>query len=239
MTHISVQGERRLSPTRYNPKGEPTSYGSRITDTTRPARPATDDPAAKVWDLVERAQLGEAEAFGQIYDHYVATVYRFIHFRIGNRQVAEDLTADTFLKALRNIGRLVWQGRDPGAWIITIARNLVADHFKSGRYRLEVTVDTVNDDDLRASARHRTDTGPESTAIEHITNLELRDAVKTLEPDQQDCIVLRFFMGFTVSETAQAMGKTEGAVKALQYRAVRTLGRTLPDELRPTPERGY
>ncbi|MFJ8580403.1 ECF subfamily RNA polymerase sigma factor, BldN family [Micromonospora sp. NPDC093277] len=195
-----------------------------------PSRPDPSDPATEVWALVERAQAGEAEAFGLIYDRYVDTVFRFVYFRVGNRQLAEDLTSDTFLRALKRIGSFTWQGRDLGAWLVTIARNLVADHFKSGRYRLEVTTGDVLDAD-------REDRGPEGSpeaaVVEHITNVALLTAVKQLNPEQHECIVLRFLQGFSVAETARAMGKNEGAIKALQYRAVRALARLLPDGFQP------
>jgi len=195
-----------------------------------PSRPDPSDPATEVWALVERAQAGEAEAFGLIYDRYVDTVFRFVYFRVGNRQLAEDLTSDTFLRALKRIGSFTWQGRDLGAWLVTIARNLVADHFKSGRYRLEVTTGDVLDAD-------REDRGPEGSpeaaVVDHITNVALLTAVKQLNPEQQECIVLRFLQGFSVAETAQSMGKNEGAIKALQYRAVRALARLLPDGFQP------
>jgi RNA polymerase sigma-70 factor, ECF subfamily len=195
-----------------------------------PSRPAPDDAAAEVWALVERAQAGDADAFGLIYDRYVDTVFRFIYFRVGNRPLAEDLTADTFLRALKRIGSFTWQGRDLGAWLVTIARNLVADHFKSGRYRLEVTTGDVLDAD-------REDRGPEGSpeiaVVDHITNVALLTAVRQLNPEQQECIVLRFLHGFSVAETAQAMQKNEGAIKALQYRAVRALHRLLPEGFQP------
>jgi len=195
-----------------------------------PSRPDPDDPATAVWDLVERAQRGETDAFGQIYDRYVDTVFRFIYFRVGNRQLAEDLTSDTFLRALKRIGSVTWQGRDLGAWLVTIARNLVADHFKSGRYRLEMTTSDVIDAD-------RPDRGPEGSpenvVVDHITNVALLTAVKQLNSEQQECIVLRFLQGFSVAETAQTMGKNEGAIKALQYRAVRSLARLLPEGFTP------
>jgi RNA polymerase sigma-70 factor (ECF subfamily) len=195
-----------------------------------PARPDPGDAASEVWALIERAQAGEGAAFGLLYDRYFDTVFRFVYFRVGNRQLAEDLTADTFLRALKRIGSFTWQGRDLGAWLVTIARNLVADHFKSGRYRLEVTTGDVLDAD-------RPDRGPEGSpeaaVIDHITNVDLLKAVKQLNPEQQECIVLRFLHGFSVAETAQAMNKNEGAIKALQYRAVRALARLLPDGFQP------
>ena len=195
-----------------------------------PNRPDPTDAAAEVFALVERAQAGESAAFGLIYDRYVDMVFRFIYFRVGNRQLAEDLTSDTFLRALKRIGSFTWQGRDLGAWLVTIARNLVADHFKSGRYRLEVTTGDVLDAD-------REDRGPEGSpeaaVVDHITNVALLRAVKQLNPEQQECIVLRFLQGFSVAETARAMGKNEGAIKALQYRAVRALARLLPEGFAP------
>lgn len=197
--------------------------------TAYPARPEPGDAAAEVWALVERAQAGETEAFGLIYDRYMETVFRFIYFRVGNRQLAEDLTSDTFLRALKRIGSFTWQGRDLGAWLVTIARNLVADHFKSGRYRLEITTGDVLDADKEDRGPEGT---PETAVVDHITNVTLLTAVKQLNPEQQECIVLRFLQGFSVAETAQAMGKNEGAIKALQYRAVRALARLLPDGFR-------
>jgi len=205
---------------------------------SRPARPATDDAAAEVWTLVEQAQAGDANAFAQIYQRYLDTVFRFIYFRVSNRQVAEDLTAETFLRALKRIGSVTWQGRDLGAWLVTIARNLVADYFKSGRYRFEVaTGDVLESDGLGRTGVDAQDRAPESSpeaaVVDHITHVELLNAVQRLNPEQRECIVLRFLQGFSVAETAQAMGKNEGAIKALQYRAVRALHRLLPEGFRP------
>jgi RNA polymerase sigma-70 factor (ECF subfamily) len=192
---------------------------------------ATEDPAADVWTLVGRAQDGDSDAFAQIYNRYLDTVFRFVYFRVGNRQVAEDLTAETFLRALRRIGSVTWQGRDLGAWLVTIARNLVADYFKSGRYRFEVATGDVLDAD---DAQERGPEGsPEAAVVDHITNVALLSAVQRLNPEQRECIVLRFLQGFSVAETAQAMGKNEGAIKALQYRAVRALARLLPEGFQP------
>ena len=182
------------------------------------------DDRAYVVGLVAKAQQGDAEAFGLLYDRYLDLVYRYVYYRVGAKQLAEDLVSETFLRALRRIGSFEWQGRDFAAWLITIARNIVADHYKSGRFRLEVTTADMLDAD-------RATEGPENEVLEGITNVTLLDAVKKLNGEQQECVVLRFLQGMSVLETAQAMGKTEGAIKALQYRAVRTLGRMLPKEL--------
>jgi RNA polymerase sigma-70 factor (ECF subfamily) len=185
---------------------------------------APEGESAVTFGLVERAQSGDAEAFGLLYDRYVDQVYRYIAYRVASAAVAEDLTSETFLRALRRIGSFTWQGRDVGAWFTTIARNLVADHYKSGRYRLELTTEDVTD-----SGTAPTIEGPERAVLEGMTNKVLLEAVKKLNAEQQECIVLRFLQGMSVSETAQVMGKNDGAVKALQYRAIRTLGRLLPE----------
>jgi len=188
------------------------------------AAPEAEVPEPVVVDLVARAQRGDAEAFGLLYDRYLDLVYRYVYYRVGAKALTEDLVSETFLRALRRIGSFEWQGRDFAAWLITIARNIVADHYKSGRFRLEVSTADMLDAD-------RATDGPENEVLEGITNITLLDAVKKLNGEQQECVVLRFLQGMSVLETAQAMGKTEGAIKALQYRAVRTLGRMLPKEL--------
>ena len=186
---------------------------------------AAEGDAAVALALVQRAQAGDAEAFGELYDRYVDAVFRFISYRVGSRQLAEDLTSETFLRALRRIGSFTWQGRDVGAWFVTIARNLVADHYKSSRYRLEVTTDDVSESGARLDPAD----SPEGAVLESMTNKVLLQAVRQLNAEQQECIALRFLQGLSVAETAKVMGKNDGAIKALQYRAVRSLGRLLPE----------
>ncbi|MGH6657314.1 MAG: ECF subfamily RNA polymerase sigma factor, BldN family [Actinocrinis sp.] len=176
--------------------------------------------------LVELAQDGDGEAFGQLYDAYSDTVYRYIYYRVSNKQLAEDLASETFLRALRRISTFTWQGRDFGAWLVTIARNLVADHFKSSRYRLEVPTGEMLDSD-------QTESSPEDSVLAYLSNKALLDAVCQLNAQQQECVTLRFLHGLSVAETAKIMGKNDGAIKTLQYRAIRTLARLLPaDSLR-------
>jgi RNA polymerase sigma-70 factor, ECF subfamily len=195
-----------------------------IPSPTPPSEPTGE--LATVMEIVTRAQGGDAEAFGQLYDRYVDVVYRYVHYRVSNSALAEDLTSETFLRALRRITSYTWQGRDFGAWLVTIARNLIADHYKSGRYRLELATS-----DLVEAGADRSEDGPEDEVLTGITNGVLLAAVKRLNPEQQECIALRFLQGMSVAETAQIMGKNEGAIKALQYRAVKSLSRLLPQDL--------
>lgn len=173
--------------------------------------------------LLTLAQQGDGEAFGQIYDMYVGSVYRYLYYRAGSHSVAEDLTSETFLRALRRIDSFSWQGRDIGAWFITIARNLVTDHFKSSRFRLEVTTADMLDAD-------RADDGIEQEVLDNLDNVALLRAVRQLKADQQECIILRFLQGLSVAETAAVLNRSEGAVKQLQLRAVRALAAKLSPE---------
>jgi RNA polymerase sigma-70 factor (ECF subfamily) len=183
------------------------------------------DGQVDVWGLVHRTQAGDAEAFGELYDHYVTMVHRYVYHRVGDRAMAEDVTSETFVRALRRIDSLSFQGRDVGAWLVTIARNIILDHVKSSRYRLEVTTADMRDAD-------RATDGPEDAVVAHLTNQQLLECVQQLGSEQQECIVLRFLHGLSVSETAQIMGKKDGAIKALQHRAVRRLAGLLPEGIR-------
>ena len=116
------------------PHGRSTRTGRRYghRDGGHPREPEFTAPDPTVADLVARSQAGEPEAFGLLYDRYVDLVYRYIYYRVGSPTLAEDLVSETFLRALRRIDSFTWQGRDFAAWLVTIARNLIADHFKSG-----------------------------------------------------------------------------------------------------------
>jgi RNA polymerase sigma-70 factor (ECF subfamily) len=188
-----------------------------------PAPDREDPERARIAALVTLAQQGDAEAFGQIYDAYVDSIYRYLYYRVGSQALAEDLTSETFLRALRRIDSFSWQGKDIGAWFVTIARNLVTDHVKSSRFRLEVTTADMLDAD-------RGDDGIEEEVLGRLQNAVLLDAVRRLKPEQQECIVLRFLQGLSVAETSMVMKRSEGAVKQLQLRAVRALAKLIPEQ---------
>lgn len=176
--------------------------------------------------LVELARTGDSEAFGLLYDHYQGSVYRFLFYRTRSVQVAEDLTSETFFRALRNVQNFRWQGKDFGAWLMTIARNLATDHFKAGRTRLELTTEDmgVHDDATE---------GPESSVLASLTNEVLLTNLGKLADEQRDCLVMRFLQGMSIAETAAVLGRSEGAVKQLQLRGVRNLAKLMPAEERP------
>ncbi len=175
--------------------------------------------------LVELARGGDADAFGLLYDHYQPSIYRFLYYRTRSVVVAEDLTSETFFRALRNMASFRWQGKDFGAWLMTIARNLATDHFKAGRTRLEMTTEDMGQHD------DATD-GPETAVMASLTNEILLEALTELPNEQKDCLVMRFLQGMSIAETAAALGRSEGAIKQLQLRGVRNLAKLMPEGLR-------
>ncbi len=184
-----------------------------------------DPEASRLRALVDLAKEGDAEAFGQLYDHYVTGVFRFVYYRVGSQQLAEDLTSETFVRGLRAIQRFNWQGKDFGAWLTTIARNLVADHFKSSRARLEIVAETIPEGKVTVAS-------PEQEVLALISNEMLFEAVNSLPNEQRDCILMRFIQGMSIAQTAAALGRSEGAIKQLQLRAVRSLAKTMPEDAR-------
>jgi RNA polymerase sigma-70 factor (ECF subfamily) len=175
--------------------------------------------------LVELARAGDSEAFGLLYDHYQASVYRFLFYRTRSTTLAEDLTSETFFRALRSMTNFRWQGKDFGAWLMTIARNLATDHFKAGRTRLELATEDMGAHDDATE-------GPESTVLAGLTNELLLKALTGLPDEQRDCLIMRFLQGMSISETAAVLGRSDGAVKQLQLRGVRNLAKLMPEGIR-------
>ncbi|GGF45323.1 hypothetical protein GCM10011519_19020 [Marmoricola endophyticus] len=201
------------------PPGEPADHDLAVS--------SAEDEAerSRLIALVELARGGDKDAFGLLYDHYQPSVYRFLYYRLGVVQLAEDLTAETFFRALRSMNGFRWQGRDFGAWLMTIARNLTVDHYKSSRTRLEQTTEDIGTLDAATD-------GPEADVLASLTNEALLDAVRALPVDQQECLTMRFLQGLSLAETAEAMERSSGAIKQLQLRAVRNLAKHLPEEWR-------
>jgi RNA polymerase sigma-70 factor (ECF subfamily) len=190
-----------------------------------PSDPPAGGEESGPWVLVRSAQAGDMRAFSELFERYYDVVFRYVLFRMNDRTLAEDITQETFLRALRRISSVTYQGRDIGAWFVTIARNLIFDHVKSSRYRLESTTSDIVE---LSPTTH----GPEQQVLDLATNEEVLRCVRKLNADQQECISLRFLQGLSVAETAKIMDRNEGAVKALQHRAVRRLAQLLPEGLR-------
>jgi RNA polymerase sigma-70 factor (ECF subfamily) len=185
----------------------------------------SEEDRSRLIALVELARKGDADAFGMLYDHYQGSVYRFLFYRTRSSTLAEDLTSETFFRALRSMQSFRWQGKDFGAWLMTIARNLATDHFKAGRTRLELTTEDMglHDDETE---------GPEISVLASLTNEMLLKALTELPAEQKDCLIMRFLQGMSIAETADVLGRSEGAVKQLQLRGVRNLAKLMPEGVR-------
>lgn len=168
------------------------------------------------WDLVAAAQQGDRAAVGELYERYVDAVFRFVLCRTADRALAEDLTSETFLRALRRIDSVSnTRGRDVGAWFVTIARNLILDHVKSSRYRLELTTADMLD--------AGTAPGPDGEVITREVQAVVQAGVAKLNDVQREVVTLRYLQGLTIEETATALGVDRVVVKARAHRGVRKL----------------
>jgi len=208
----------------YTPTGTGPSAGTgRGSDSEQACSSEADEAeATRLIALVELARGGDSEAFGQLFDHYHTSVYRFIYYRVSSVALAQDLASETFFRALRSMSSFRWQGKDFGAWLMTIARNLTADHYKSGRTRLEYTTEDMSPHDSSTD-------GPENAVLASLTNETLLKALSDLPAEQQECLIMRFLQGLSIAETAKILGRSDGAVKQLQLRGVRNLAKLLPE----------
>lgn len=177
-------------------------------------------------DIIAQAQAGDSEAFGLIYQQYRRQVYRIVMNRVSNTQLAEDITQDVFVRALLGIGRWQWQGKDIGAWLGTIARNLTIDHHKAAHQRRATSVADYSD--LGVPLRDAAPEGnPERLVLDGIRNRDLLSALQHLTDDQAVCLDCRFLREMSIAETAQEMGREESSIKSLTYRALQALNRFL------------
>lgn len=179
-------------------------------------------PQAEVHDLIQKAQRGDRAAFTALYRMHVNSVYRYLSYRLRDTSTAEDLTAEVFLRVLKKIGDFEWRGIDFNAWLIRIARNILLDHLKSSGTRLEVV---GIPEDQPTSTTHAP--GSDLEALDRLDREDLYKGLAQLRPEHQEVLYLRFLQGLSSIETAQAMGKTEGAIRVLQFRALKHLLKVL------------
>jgi len=172
----------------------------------------------KEQEIISRAQNNPG-SFAPLYDYYFPKIYSYIYHRVQNPQLAEDLVAETFYKALANIKKFKWQDRSFACWLYTIARNQVIDQFR----RQEPLSLEERENDLTAPAANN----PEEKILSEVTKEELLKAIKTLSSDQQDALLLRFQEDLKIKEIALVLNKNEGAIKALLFRGLKNLRKKL------------
>jgi RNA polymerase sigma-70 factor (ECF subfamily) len=177
----------------------------------------TIDDAA-IERLVTEARNGDSWAFGMIFDHYHDSIYRFIASRVQRPSDAEDLTQLVFVKALEALPRYVSRGVPFGGWLFRLARNAVIDHVRTRHDHTEL--------DSLIEAAHG-DAGPDEIAVVRQELDAVGAALAGLTEEQREAISLRFFAGLSAREAAEAMGKQEGTVRGLQFRAIASMRRQL------------
>ncbi|NOZ29607.1 MAG: sigma-70 family RNA polymerase sigma factor [Chloroflexi bacterium] len=182
---------------------------------------------AEMLDLIQRARKLDEAAFERLYNMYADKLYRYILARVGDTSTAEDLTAEVFLRVLRRIERFQPDPQHPVAtfsgWIYRIAANLVTDHFRSRSRHETVPLD------IQPPHRFLSNTSEDIAAAVDRQDMISR-ALAQLTEDQRLVILCKFGEGMSNRETAAVLGKTEGAVKSLQHRALATLQRILSAE---------
>ncbi len=166
-------------------------------------------------DLVERAKR-ETRSFGPLYDRYVDSVYRFCYRRTGSHYDAEELTAQTFRRALEGLKGYQWRGIPFGAWLMRIAANLIADRGKRRTVSLDAMVEG-------GRAFHEDQPGPLDWVLQQEELSELWRTVYQLPLYQQQVLVLRYAQGMTTQEVARIVNRSESATKQLVYRSLKAL----------------
>jgi RNA polymerase sigma-70 factor (ECF subfamily) len=184
----------------------------------RERTPAQESPEY-IRALVARGQKGDRDALEELYLIHFDRIYSYLHVSVGNRHDAEDLTTQTFLKMLEKIGTFRWRSAPFSAWLFRIAHNLAMDHFRSRkRWQPEEEV---------PEAPGSEEPSAELQAMQTIGRESMLRLIERLSPEQQQVLTLKFVFNFPNAEVAAILGKTEGAIKSLQHRALASLEKQL------------
>jgi RNA polymerase sigma-70 factor, ECF subfamily len=169
----------------------------------------------RVRALVDRAQRGDRAAIEELYLLHFDRIYSYLHMSVGSRHDAEDLTTQTFVKMLEAIGRFQWRSVPFSAWLFRIAHNLAMDHFRaSKRWQPEEEI---------PESVHGEESSAEEQALVSLGQTSMLELIDQLSPEQRQVLTLKFVFRFSNGEAAAILGKTEGAVKSLQHRALASL----------------
>ncbi len=166
-------------------------------------------------NLIKEAQTGRADCFGHLYDHYISRIYRFVLLKVSYKHEAEDLTHEIFLKAWKNIKGYKSQGFPFSSWLYQIARNQVIDYYRLKKN--ELSLETIDTDIVKVASSNEADLD-RSLDVSRVKTM-----MKVLNSDQQDVLLLRFVEGLSHREIAEALHKSEGAVRLIQHRAINEL----------------
>ena len=179
-----------------------------------------EEKSPNIDNLVEMAQKGDKEAFAQIYDELVKPVYRYIYYKVED-SIAEDLTEDTFFKVWQNLSKYKKETHPFASWVFRIAHNLVIDHYRKNHITEEI-------DEAYADTKEIAD--PRQQADIKLTNVRLRKVIRRLPDNYQQVVILKYINELDNREIADTIGKSEAAVRIIQFRALEKLRSLLSDE---------
>jgi RNA polymerase sigma-70 factor (ECF subfamily) len=174
---------------------------------------------AEITGLVEKAAGGDFEAFGELYNIYLDRIYRYVFYQVKDKMTAEDLLEEIFVKAWKAIGSYRGKGQAFSAWLYRIAHNYLVDYFRKSQKRRSLEIERVA---IVAS--------DEGEFEKRATRQELLEALSCLRDNQRQVIILKFIEGLDNREISQIMGKSQGAIRILQMRALAILQKILGSE---------
>ena len=190
--------------------------------TSPPERQPVRESTEHVRELVERGQQGDRDALEELYLIHFDRIYSYLHMSVGNRHDAEDLTTQTFLKMLESLNKFRFRSAPFSAWLFRIAHNLAMDHFRAARrWQPEEEVpEPPGQEELSA----------EDEALHSIGRQSMLELIEGLSHEQQQVLTLKFVFNFGNAEVATILGKTDGAVKSLQHRALVSLQKQMNEQ---------
>lgn len=169
---------------------------------------------SEAW-LVEQATHRDKAAFTLLYDRYVEQIYHHVYYRLSNQADAEDVTEEVFLRAWKAIDRYQWTGAPFVAWLFSIARNLIVDHYRANRKLVPLEDEEAPNDGVGAD--------PVAVTEAIFDRGYVREAIAKLKGDKRKVVLMRFVDGLSYETIAHALNKSEGAVRVIQYRALADL----------------
>jgi len=182
----------------------------------------TDEQSRDDIQLIQAAQQGDTQAYGELYERYAIRVFRYLYSHLDNRLDAEDLTEDVFLRVWRTLGNYKEKGVPFLAFLFRVARNALIDHYRrSAKGEEDVSIEDLY-------LRDQTP-GPVDAVMAIMEHQQLRSMLMELREDYRTVLVLRFLSELSPEETARAMGKSSGAVRVLQHRALAALRGIIED----------
>ncbi len=165
--------------------------------------------------LIQKAQKGEREAFGEIYDAYLPKIYRFVYLKVSNKGDAEDITSQVFMRAWKNIRSFKFQGFPFSSWLYRIANNAVIDFYRTRK-------DSVDIESIAETA-YAESRGTDTEMDTEIEIDKVRSVLKLLKPDEQSVLIMKFVDELSNKEIAKTLEKTDGAVRVIQHRALKQM----------------